>query len=182
MLFLTEAWVHLFSSWLPSSLTYSSFLFFPYPVLIVCCLFPLPDWNAYGMTVFSLSDMFGVSCGELNTQWALTECLLIVSQAQILNTCRRHEFKDPKAYLVLKNSILTHACILQFAAHALSLKCSAELYILLEISLSDFQTYQSSKCTLQCKSNNEVEHAAKLAMSLKTDFLESRPILDFFSS
>lgn len=136
MLFLTEAWVHLFSSWLPSSLTYSSFLFFPYPVLIVCCLFPLPDWNAYGMTVFSLSDMFGVSCGELNTQWALTECLLIVSQAQILNTCRRHEFKDPKAYLVLKNSILTHACILQFAAHALSLKCSAELYILLEISLS----------------------------------------------
>ena len=85
--------------------------------------------------MFSLSDTFGVWCGELNPQWVLTKCLLIVSQAQILHTCRRHESKDPKAYLVLKTSILTHACILQFAAHAPSLKCSADLYILLEILL-----------------------------------------------
>lgn len=79
--------------------------------------------------------MFGIWHGELNTQWALTKCLLIVSRAKILNTCRRHESEDPKAYLVLKNSILTHACVLRFAAHAPSLKRSVELYIMLEIFL-----------------------------------------------
>ena len=79
--------------------------------------------------------MFGIWHGELITQWVLTEWLLIVSGAKILNTCRRHESEDPKAYLALKNSILTHACVLRFAADALSLKRSVELYILLEIFL-----------------------------------------------
>ena len=91
-------------------------------------------------------------------QWALINCLLIVSHAPILNICRRYEWGLTLMHILFiafKTSIPdTCLCLMVWCSLPLSETQCRVIYPAWDFTVCDFQTYHSSKCTLECKSSN----------------------------